>query len=384
MQPNTSLPNSWVLEDKLGQGAQACTWRARHAETGELAAVKVFRLADATEWKAHELFLRECDALGALDHPGIPRFIEAHVDDDAGDLYLVMQLVEGRPLSASLDAGRSFSTGELHGVLRQLLDILGYLHGRHPPVVHRDIKPANLLMNGHGRVSLVDFGGVRVALTPEGGSTVVGTFGYMAPEQLHGASGPASDVYALGATVAALATGVDAHRLPRNKLEIDLTQAMPASPLRSLLSRMLRADPDERLGSVAAVRAALDERTLPISLHRAADRVSQPPTGLWGWLWRVGLFVMWLTASVTGAGLALVERVFLPSSYRRKHRNIARRFRHDPPRKAKKLARLEDRHARNVRAVRSTRTNLRALADKSEPYPTRDAAPRLPRSDRKK
>ncbi len=377
MAPNPQ-PFAWVLEERLGRGAQASTWRARHAETGVVAAVKVFRLVDAPDWKAHELFLRECAALEALDHPAIPRLIEAHVDDEAGALYLVMELRDGRPLSTYLASGRTLSAGDLHDVLRQALDVLDYLHGRHPPVFHRDIKPANLLLDAHGRLSLVDFGGVRVALAPEGGSTVVGTFGYMAPEQLHGECGPRTDVFALGATMAALATGVDAQDLPRAGLEIDLSRVMPASPLRRVLQRMVRVDPAARLADAAAVREALDARALPPSLHRAAELAQHPPSGLLGWVWRVGLFVVWLTATLTNASLALIEQVLLPSSYRRKHHKIAHRYGDDPKRRAKHLAKLEARHARNVHAVRATRTNLRALADKSEPYP-RPHHERLPR-----
>jgi len=128
-----------------------------------------------------------------------------------------------------------------------------------PPVIHRDIKPANLIRRPDGRRALVDFGGVRVALRPEGGSTVVGTFGYMAPEQLHGEAKPATDIYGLGATLAALATGIEADKLPRRGLKVDLIQVMAMSPLRDLLDRMLEPDPDQRLASVAAVRQAASD-----------------------------------------------------------------------------------------------------------------------------
>ena len=107
--------------------------------------------------------------------------------------------------------------------MSRVLDILVYLHGRSPPVIHRDLKPANILRAPDGTVSLVDFGGVTGALREEGGSTVVGTYGYMAPEQLHGAAGPATDlVRALGATIVSLAGGVEPEKVARKGLRMDL------------------------------------------------------------------------------------------------------------------------------------------------------------------
>jgi hypothetical protein len=79
----------------------------------------------------------------------------------------------------------------------------------------------------------------------------------MAPEQLHGEATPATDVFGLGATLAALATGTEADKLPRNGLKVDLGQVMAPSQLRDLLEQMLEPDPKQRLASVDAVRAAL-------------------------------------------------------------------------------------------------------------------------------
>ena len=100
---------------------------------------------------------------------------------------------------------------------------------------------------------------MRVALREEGGSTVVGTFGYMAPEQLHGEATPATDIYGLGATLAALATGKEADKLPRSGLKVDLQHVISPGALRDLLSRMLEPEPGDRLASVQAVRDAIGQ-----------------------------------------------------------------------------------------------------------------------------
>lgn len=376
-----SASSPWILEERLGRGSQGVTWRARHAETGRVVALKVFRLADADDWKAHELFRRECEVLARLDHPGIPRYVDHGHDDERGELHLATDLFDGRSLAARRAGGATFTTGELYGILRQVLDVLAYLHAQRPPVIHRDIKPSNLLIDAHGRVVLIDFGSVRTALRPEGGSTVVGTFGFMAPEQLHGQASPATDVYGLGVTLATLATGVDAEQLPRRGLRIDLDAVMEAGPLRGLLARMTAPDPDERLASVADVRAAMERRSAPPSVMRALEAGRNPPRGLLGLVWRILLFAAWLGLTVTDAVLGVVEKA-LPLSHRRKQRLIERRLRRDPDRRDTKLDRLDARHDRAMRAVRATRDNLRVITDKSEPYPAVDNArsrpPKLP------
>jgi serine/threonine protein kinase len=247
----------YELGAPLGRGGQGHTYRAKDRESGETVAVKVITLRGAESWKPFDLFERECQTLRTLSHPGIPRYLDTYAEEEEGRYYLVMELVEGRSLRDGLAEGELLSEPQLWNILHQALEILDYLHGRRPPVIHRDIKPANLIQRSDARLALVDFGGVRVALREEGGSTVVGTFGYMAPEQLHGEATPATDIYGLGATLATLATGIEADKLPRQGLKIDLGPVMAASRLREIIGRMLEPDPGQRLRSVTAVREAL-------------------------------------------------------------------------------------------------------------------------------
>src|SRR6185295_17407053 len=99
-----------------------------------------------------------------------------------------------------------------------------------------------------GKIALVDFGGVLDAARERGGSTIVGTFGYMAPEQLHGQVIAATDLYALGATIVALAGGVEPEDVPRKGLRMDLAKHLPAMEpsLRAALEAMTDLDPDKR------------------------------------------------------------------------------------------------------------------------------------------
>lgn len=276
------LPPRYTSVTRLGHGEQALTLAAFDAERERPVVLKVLELSRVRDWKALERFERECNVLQSLDHPGVPAYLE-HVRDQArGQYRLVMERVEGRTLAEDLAQGRRRTEAQLLDLLGQLLDVLEYLHGLHPPVVHRDIKPANVIVRPDGRAVLVDFGGVAKVFQPRGSTTVVGTFGYMAPEQLYGRVTPACDLYALGATLAALAAGEDADQLPRRGLEVDLRAVMSASPLREVLEALLRADPEQRPGSVAEVRALLRriERGEPATVASEARPAVETPTAM--------------------------------------------------------------------------------------------------------
>jgi serine/threonine protein kinase len=262
--PTAKLQRYQIMEP-LGTGGQAHTYLAIDRDTGDEVAIKVMSLHGASEWKGFEMFEREAKVLAGLQHPGIPRYRDYFASDESGDYFLVMDLVRGRSLADALP-GRDNEIGAtaprldeagLRRIMNGMLDILEYLHSRVPPVIHRDIKPANVILDPTGGVHLVDFGAVRVL--GSGGATMVGTFGYMAPEQLHGEAGPGADLYALGATIVALATGKPADELPHQGLAIDLDAFPLPARLRPVLRGLLEPDPRRRLGSVAQVRALLGE-----------------------------------------------------------------------------------------------------------------------------
>jgi hypothetical protein len=236
----------YVLVAPLGAGAQAATWDAIDRREGRPVAIKRFDVRGARAWKDVELAEREARVLATLSHPRLPRYLE-HFEED-GALYLVMEKIEGEPLSEIARRG-PVSQAEVERLLRDADDVLTYLHGRAPAVVHRDIKPANVIRRPDGSFAFVDFGSVRERLRPEGGSTVVGTFGFMAPEQFQGRAGPGSDVYAVGATAITLLTGVQPEELPHRGLSIDVDAALHGRAGRRLqgaLERMLEIDPDRR------------------------------------------------------------------------------------------------------------------------------------------
>jgi serine/threonine protein kinase len=232
------------LGAQLGKGAQAETFVARDEKDGTIIVVKRLKLSGT--WKQFDLLEREAKVLGQLRHPGVPRYI-ATIEEPAGTFNLVMERMPGEDLRA-LSARRRLSAIELRDVLVRALEVLDYLHTRTPPVVHRDIKPSNLVRAPDGKIAIVDFGGVLDAARERGGSTMVGTFGYMAPEQLHGQATAATDIYALGATIVALAGGIEPEDVPRKGLRMDLDRHLPSidPDLRTALAAMTEPDPDKR------------------------------------------------------------------------------------------------------------------------------------------
>lgn len=248
------LAGRYRLDEVLRRGSGVTTYGGVDLGTGAPIVVKALRVGEMSCWKEHELFEREAQTLSALRHPAIPRVLATFADDETQSAYLVMDRVPGESLDRRLARGQPLTMEEVRLVLRTVLDVLEYLHGLAPPIVHRDVKPANVMLSD-GRVFVVDFGGVKRFLPwAKGSSTMVGTVGYMAPEQLHGEASPATDLYALGATVAALLAGCDAADLPRDGMRIELSSIPALQPaLRSVLERMLEPDAQRRVRSVAEV-----------------------------------------------------------------------------------------------------------------------------------
>ncbi len=258
--------NKYVAQARAGEAPRA----------SELVAIKCFRVNKAKAWKDVELAEREARTLASLDHPRLPKYIE-HFEED-GALYLVMEKIEGESLASLRARKRTLSVAEVTKMLEDIAEALGYLHGRAPFIVHRDIKPGNIIRRPDGSYALVDFGAVRDRLKPAGGSTIVGTFGYMAPEQFQGRASPKSDIYGLGATAIAMLTGCEPEDLPHEGLGIDVARALPkgtGTPLVRALTAMLQPDPDRRVESVDDALAFL--KPAQKNAVKAAPRVDIAP-----------------------------------------------------------------------------------------------------------
>ena len=255
------LLDRYQIVSLLGRQTGRRTFLAQDLQTEQSVVLKLLLFGPDFNWDNLKLFEREAEVLKSLDLPTIPKYLDCFdVDTELGKGFVLVQTyIEAKSLQNWLDSGRTFSEGELISIATQLLTILDYLHNRQPTVIHRDIKPSNILLgdrsgNSPGQVYLVDFGSVKTAAN---GSTItiVGTYGYMPPEQFGGHTSPASDFYALGATIICLATGQHPSELPHRDMRIDFVDRVNLSPhTTKWLQSMTATSIDSRLGDLPKIK----------------------------------------------------------------------------------------------------------------------------------
>lgn len=276
------LEGRYRLERRIGRGANGTVYQATDQERGATIAIKELPLRHDLDSKQLALFRREAAVLQQLSHPAIPRSLGQVIagTGKARSLYLLQELVPGQTLAAELDTHR-YTEAEVYAIVEEVVEVLRYLHDLSPPVIHRDIKPTNLMRRPDGRLMLIDFGTVRDALRDPafGGSTVAGTFGYMAPEQFSGNACPATDYYGLGVTALTLLSRREPATLLDRTGQLHWRDAVQVSPqLSRLMAGLLEPDPEQRIATPAALRQALDGPTpaaLPASSGLQASDVVQ-------------------------------------------------------------------------------------------------------------
>jgi serine/threonine protein kinase len=189
------LGNRYRLGERIAQGGAAEIYEAADVLLGRTVAVKILTNDDHRASYA-ERFQQEARLLAAVDHPHLVPLLDAGLD--GGWRYLVMPLIHGENLASVLERG-PLNPAEVARVGAALADALAHIHAH--GIVHRDLKPANVLMAAGGGIHLADFGIAHVwdASVHTADGLVVGTAGYMAPEQAQGrGANPASDVFSLG------------------------------------------------------------------------------------------------------------------------------------------------------------------------------------------
>ncbi len=262
------LSDRYEVQQLLGKKAGRRTLLARDLQTQKLVVIKLLSFSSDFEWDSLKLFEREAETLKNLAHPSIPGYLnyfEVNLPTIKG-FALVQTYIPAQTLEQCLQTGRTFTEAEVKQIAKALLEILVYLHELHPPVIHRDIKPSNILLgersgNSVGQVYLVDFGSVQTVLASETGTrTVVGTYGYMPPEQFGGRTVAASDLYSLGATLIYLVTGTHPADLPQKDFRIQFEQLANLSPsFSNWLKWMIEPSLERRLSSADQAIAALEK-----------------------------------------------------------------------------------------------------------------------------
>lgn len=290
------LGDRYLLQEKLGDQIGRKTFLALDKLAPDITknsvVIKLLSLGNNFSWQHLKLFTREAETLKKINHAAIPRYLDyLEIDEpDFKGFALVQTYIEAENLEHHLKAGRTFSEAEVIQIARALLDTLIYLQSQSPAIVHRDLKPSNILLtnrSGHqvGDVYLVDFGSVQHLAAQEGGTiTVVGTYGYMPPEQFGGRTTPASDLYSLGATLIYLVTGRHPTELPQANLRLQFASLANLSPaFEDWLAWLTEPSMDQRLATATQALEALDQQTIrpltnpsidPSNLSNSANNLS--------------------------------------------------------------------------------------------------------------
>jgi serine/threonine protein kinase len=256
-----TIADRYQLQQKLGHNAGRQTWLAADLQAdSELVIVKLLAFGDQVQWDDLKLFEREAQVLKQLSHPRIPNYRDYFsIDDRVLWFGLVQDYIPGTALRELIDQRKRFTEAEVENIAIELLDILIDLHELKPPILHRDIKPSNLILGQDQHIYLVDFGAVQDRARTEGATfTVVGTYGYTPLEQFGGRAIPASDLYALGATLIHLLTGVSPADLPQRNLRIQWRDQVTVSfPFADWIDQLIHPAIEERFATAREAKAAL-------------------------------------------------------------------------------------------------------------------------------
>lgn len=283
---NSILENRYQIEGLAAQGGMGSVYRAFDTNLHVPVAIKENHFQTQ---EAREQFQREALILARLRHPGLPRVLQhfSHLDRQ----YLVMEFIEGPDLWELVKQnGGPFPERQALSWLDQVCQAVSYLHSQVPPIIHRDIKPQNIKRMPNDQVVLVDFGvakeGETNVQTAAGARGV--TPGFSPPEQYSGSSGPASDIYSLGATLYALLTGVK----PPDSVSLAIGQVLYVPPeqfnralstyISQSISWAMQPRPTDRPAYVEAWRLRLLENLSTMPETKMADAVppSLPPLDL--------------------------------------------------------------------------------------------------------
>ena len=278
------------VQSILGKGASGVVYRGFDSGIKRPVAIKLITKADLDLSDVDyvvQRFRHEAQAVGRLTHSRIAAIYDFIENDEYA--CIVMELVNGKPLSAHLVDVTQYGFKDAWDILRQILDGLGYCHGQ--GVLHRDLKPGNILINGDGRIKITDFGVARIdSSTITRFGDIVGTPHYMAPEQFSGGECTAiTDLYQVGVIAYELVTGTKPFMGTNAEILRNVQGERPANPsshnpritwsLDWAIQKALSKDPRDRFATCKDLADALKkglEESLGGPLANAATANSPP------------------------------------------------------------------------------------------------------------
>ncbi|MEV4196833.1 protein kinase domain-containing protein [Micromonospora globbae] len=286
LSPGVQLGNRYRLDERIASGGMGDVWRGTDQVLGRTVAVKSLLPALLDEPGFAERFRGEARTMATINHPGVVDVYDFGNDQQIA--FLVMEYVEGDPLSATLNRVGRLTPARTMALVAQAADALHAAHEK--GIVHRDVKPGNLLVRPNGTLVLTDFGIARSDLVGQltAAGSVLGTASYISPEQAMGqVATPASDVYALGVVAYQCLAG----RRPfegDNPLEIamkhvqETPRPLPADippQVRAVVERAMAKDPAARWPSAAALASVARQLKVALSQQARAAGQTRPISG---------------------------------------------------------------------------------------------------------
>ena len=254
------IDGKYKILNEVGHGGMSVVYLAMNERANKQWAIKEVRKDGMQSFEVvKQNLVAETDLLKKLNHPHLPSIIDVIDCDDT--FLIVMDYIEGNPLSKALETSGAQNQDDVIEWAKQLCDVLGYLHSRKPPIIYRDMKPSNVMLKPDGNVMLIDFGTAReFKYSSVADTTCLGTQGYAAPEQFggHGQTDARTDIYCLGATMYHLVTGHNPATPPYEMYPIRQWNPMLSSGLEEIILKCTQRNPEDRYQSCAELLYALD------------------------------------------------------------------------------------------------------------------------------
>lgn len=254
------IDGKYKILNKVGQGGMSIVYLAMNEKANKQWAIKEVRKDGVKDFELiKQGLIVETDMLKKLSHPSLPSIVDVIEDDDT--FLIVMDYIQGNPLSKTLEEYGAQSQENVVEWAKQLCDVLGYLHSRKPPIIYRDMKPANVMLKPDGSITLIDFGTAREYKSKNiADTTCLGTIGYAAPEQFGGMgqTDARTDIYCLGATLYHLVTGMNPCEPPYEIRPIRQINPALSSGLEKIIIKCTQRDPNARYQSCAELMYDLE------------------------------------------------------------------------------------------------------------------------------
>jgi len=286
------------LIEEIGRGGMGCVYRGQDKNTGDIVAIKMMRNNVTCYPAFRKIFLREVEALSCMNNPSVVKLAGEPYKDSKGNFYLPMEFIRGETIAQYVQKKGRLSEAEAISIMCRILDAMDYVHThkwidkKGNPVkdshgrvtmgcIHRDIKPSNIMIRPNGSICIIDFGIAKDAAIGATGETIgqiIGTNGYMSPEQANGLNiDLRTDIYSLGCVFYFMLTGKHAISTSQNKektLQAVINEKVPnpsdiipgiSSKTDAIFLKAVDKNMSKRYQCVADFRKALSSESQPPS-----------------------------------------------------------------------------------------------------------------------